>query len=89
VHGRRHVARTLIAWSHAGARIPGAGIRPVVVNGQPGALLLDGSGRLISVMALDIWGGAVQSVRSMINPEKLGHLGPVADLGELLRAGRK
>jgi hypothetical protein len=35
------------------------------VNGQPGALLFDPSGRLISVVALDIAeGGQVQTVTS-------------------------
>ena len=36
------VARTLLAWVRQGARIAGAAMRPVEVNGQPGALLLDG-----------------------------------------------
>jgi hypothetical protein len=86
VHGRDHVVRTLFAWWRVGARIAGAALRPVSVNGQPGPLLLDGDGRLISVMSLDIWGGAVQSIRSIVNPDKLAHIGPVADLGALLRA---
>jgi RNA polymerase sigma factor (sigma-70 family) len=85
VHGRGHVARTLLAWWRAGARIDGAAVRPVSGNGQPGALLLAGDGRLISVMSLDIWGGAVQSIRSIVNPDKLAHIGPVADLRGLLR----
>jgi RNA polymerase sigma-70 factor (TIGR02957 family) len=84
VHGRSRVARTLRAWMRQGARIAGAGIRPVVVNGQPGALLHDGEGRVISVMALDITGGRVQSIRSIVNPDKLRHLGEVADVRSLL-----
>ena len=67
-----------------GARIAGASMRPVEVNGQPGALLLDGEQRVISVMALDIADGQIQGVRSIVNPDKLGHVGPVADLRELL-----
>jgi RNA polymerase sigma-70 factor (ECF subfamily) len=88
VHGRGRVARTLVAWMRAGARIPGASLRQVEVNGQPGAVTLDGEGRVISVMALDVADGEVVAVRSIVNPEKLGHLGPVADLRGLL-AGRK
>jgi RNA polymerase sigma-70 factor (TIGR02957 family) len=84
LHGRSRVARTLVAWMRAGARIPGASLRQVVVNGQPGALMLDGGGRVISVMALDVAGGEIVAVRSVVNPEKLGHLGPVADLKALL-----
>jgi RNA polymerase sigma-70 factor, ECF subfamily len=55
------------------------------VNGQPGARVLDGEGRLISVMVLDVAEGQVQAVRSIVNPDKLRHLGPVGDLGALLR----
>ena len=55
------------------------------VNGQPGALLLTGDGRLIGVLALDIADGQIQGIRSIVNPEKLGHVGPVADVWALLR----
>jgi RNA polymerase sigma-70 factor (TIGR02957 family) len=84
LHGRSRVARTLLAWMRQGARIAGATMRQVEVNGQPGALLLDGDGGLISVMALDIAGGQVRGVSSIVNPDKLAHLGPVADLRALL-----
>lgn len=85
LHGRNRVARTLLNWLKLGARIPGGSIRPVQVNTAPGALLLDGGDRLIAVWALEIAGGQIQSVRSIVNPDKLAHLGPVADLGTLLR----
>ena len=85
VQGRTRVARTLMAWMRQGARIAGASIRRVEVNGQPGALLLDGEERVISVMALDIAEGRIQGVRSIVNPDKLGHVGPVANLEELLK----
>jgi len=35
------------------------------------------------VFALDIADGMVQAVRSVVNPDKLGHLGPVSDLARL------
>ena len=35
-------------------------------------------------MALDIADGKIQTIRSIVNPEKLSHLGPVADPKELL-----
>ncbi|HKP91823.1 MAG TPA: RNA polymerase sigma-70 factor [Thermoleophilaceae bacterium] len=85
LHGRSRVARTLLAWMRAGARIPGASMRQVEVNGQQGAVMLDGESRVISVMALDVGDDEIVAVRSIVNPEKLGHLGPVADLRELLR----
>ena len=52
-------------------------------DGQPGAEFLDPDGKLINVLALDIAEGQVQTIRSIVNPEKLGHLGPVADAKEL------
>jgi RNA polymerase sigma-70 factor (TIGR02957 family) len=88
LHGRTRVARTLLNWLKLGARIRGGSLRPVEVNGQPGALLLDGAAQLIAVWSLDIEGGQVRGVSSVVNPEKLGHLGPVADLGTLLRGDR-
>jgi RNA polymerase sigma-70 factor (ECF subfamily) len=60
-------------------------MRPAEVNGGPGAMLVDGEGRLIGVLALQIEGGYVKSISSIVNPDKLSHLGPVSDLGVLLR----
>jgi RNA polymerase sigma-70 factor (TIGR02957 family) len=85
LHGRSRVARTLLNWVKLGTRIPGAAIRPVEVNGGPGALLLDADGRLIAVWALEIRHSQIQSVSSIVNPEKLAHLGPLSDLAALLR----
>jgi RNA polymerase sigma-70 factor, ECF subfamily len=55
------------------------------VNGQPGAVFRDAEGRVTNVFSLDILDGAVQAVRSVINPDKLHHLGPVADTRALAR----
>jgi RNA polymerase sigma-70 factor (ECF subfamily) len=83
--GRNRVARTLINWIKVGARVPGASLRPAEVNGGPGALLLDGEERLIGVWALDISGAEIRAIDSVVNPEKLAHLGPVADIRALLK----
>jgi RNA polymerase sigma-70 factor (TIGR02957 family) len=83
--GRSRVARTLRNWMRVGARMATVEMRRVDVNDQPGALLLDGEGRVFGVMALDIADGQVQGIRSIVNPEKLGHLGQVADMSALLR----
>jgi RNA polymerase sigma-70 factor (ECF subfamily) len=85
--GREHVAQVLAAWSERGRRARVA-IQRVEINGQPGARVLDSDGRLVSVMALEIADGLVQGVRGIVNPEKLAHLGPVADTRRLLRASR-
>ena len=79
VHGVGRVARTLAAWSKQGARIPGITFRLVEVNGQPGALSFDGDGNIINVMSVDIADGRIQGIHSMVNPEKLRHLGPSAN----------
>ncbi len=91
LQGRDRVARALVNWTKVGARIPGASLRQVEVNGTPGALLLDGEGRLVGVWALEIAGGEVRAVNSVVNPEKLVHLGPLADMRALLAvaAGRR
>jgi Sigma-70, region 4/SnoaL-like domain len=74
VHGRARVARTLLAWVRAGKGL-GASWRRAEVNGQPGATLHDRDGGLIGVWALDIADGRVRAVRSIVNPDKLRHLG--------------
>jgi RNA polymerase sigma-70 factor (TIGR02957 family) len=86
--GRSRVARTLRNWMRTGARMVNVEMRRVDVNSQPGALLLDGEGRVFGVMALDIADGQIQGIRSIVNPDKLGHLGDVADMGALLRGER-
>jgi RNA polymerase sigma-70 factor (TIGR02957 family) len=85
LHGRDRVARTLLAWTRAALRFGGVTLRPVDVNGQPGAMLLEPEGKLISVLALDIADGQIQAVRSIVNPDKLQHLGPLADIHALMR----
>jgi RNA polymerase sigma-70 factor (TIGR02957 family) len=73
IHGAKHVARTLAAWGRLGARMD-ASAELVQVNGQPGAIMRDGDGEVVGVMALDILDGQVQGVRSVVNPDKLGHV---------------
>jgi RNA polymerase sigma-70 factor (ECF subfamily) len=85
LHGARRVARTFGAWMRQGSRIPGLELRELEVNGQPGAIILDGEGKLLSVMTLDIAEGQIQGIRSVVNPDKLRHIGPVADVAALLK----
>jgi RNA polymerase sigma-70 factor (ECF subfamily) len=59
-------------------------VRYVEINGQPGALMLDDEGKLLSVAALDLAGEQVQGVTFIVNPDKLRHIGPVGDLRALL-----
>lgn len=89
VFGRVRVARLLRNWWQLAVRAGGVEVRRVSVNGQPGAEFLDRDGRLLGVLGLDIGDGGIQAVRSLVNPDKLGHLGPVADLPALLERVRQ
>jgi RNA polymerase sigma-70 factor (ECF subfamily) len=84
VYGRARAARTLVNSMRARARF-GITWRRGEVNGQPGALFFDRDGRLISVMSLDVAEGQIQGVSSVVNPDKLRHLGPLGDVNALLR----
>jgi RNA polymerase sigma-70 factor (ECF subfamily) len=86
LHGPTKVARTLITALRARTRL-GITWRREEVNGQPGAVFLDPEGRLISVMSLDIAQDRIRAVSSVVNPDKLRHLGPVGDVRALLRGG--
>jgi RNA polymerase sigma-70 factor, ECF subfamily len=68
---------------HANER--GARIERTEINGQPGAMFLDPDGRLMWVLTLDIADGLVQTVRGVINPAKLRHFGPLADVRVIFR----
>ncbi|MEU4425068.1 RNA polymerase sigma-70 factor [Actinoplanes sp. NPDC024001] len=78
VAGAQNVARllaTVLPWM---TRV-GVAIEPHEVNGQPGAIFRDRDGRVLNVLVLEILDGRIQTVRGVINPDKLAHLGPVAD----------
>ncbi len=49
------------------------------VNGEPGAIFRDRDGKVLTTMALDVLDGQIQTIRSVSNPDKLGHVGSVAD----------
>jgi RNA polymerase sigma factor (sigma-70 family) len=87
IYGRAHVSRTLLAWAGHAVRA-GAEVSQTPVNGQPGAVVRDALGGVVSVMSLDIADGLVIGVRAVVNPEKLRHLGTVGDMRGLLSAER-
>jgi RNA polymerase sigma-70 factor, ECF subfamily len=82
--GAGNVARVLAAIVSPLVRIGGV-VEPHEVNGQPGAIFRDRDGKVVNIFALDILGGRIQTIRSVINPDKLGHVGPVADAWAVLR----
>lgn len=89
IHGRSRVARTLRAFSRAVPRFGVAAVREVDVNGEPGIVAVDGDGRLVTVIAVEISRGQIQAVNSVANPDKLAHLGPVADLTGMVADARE
>jgi RNA polymerase sigma-70 factor (ECF subfamily) len=78
--GRRHVARMVLGFMRTLRTIDDYAIRPVEVNGQPGAVGLDSRQRVLFVLSLDIADGQIQGIRGIVNPDKLRHVGPVSDL---------
>ncbi|MCO1655312.1 RNA polymerase sigma-70 factor [Pseudonocardia humida] len=81
VVGAANVARLIGAFAPLLSGI--VEVLPREVNHQPGAVLQDGDGRILAIMALDILDGRIQTIRAVINPDKLEHLGPVADARRL------
>jgi RNA polymerase sigma-70 factor (ECF subfamily) len=84
ISGARNVARLLAAMVPLFGQI-GMVVEPREVNGQPGAIFRDRDGKVLGTVGLDILEGRVQAIRSVNNPDKLGHLGPVADAWAVAR----
>ena len=78
VIGRDSIATFLRTVFEAGRRLRFR-FDPTIVNGGPGFITRDPEGKIISVMSFDIVDGVIQTMRSVVNPDKLKHLGPVSD----------
>ncbi len=68
VRDAEKVARYLSGWMSR--PLPGLEITVAEVNGQPGILGAAG-GRLLGVMVLELAGGRVRAVHTIVNPDKL------------------
>ena len=77
--GAENVSRVLSALVTPFVRLGGV-VEPHQVNGQPGAIIRDRNGNVLNTLALDILDGQIQTIRTVINPDKLGHVGPVGDV---------
>jgi RNA polymerase sigma-70 factor, ECF subfamily len=84
IFGADNVGRLLATMVPAFVRI-GVVVEPHQVNGQPGAIFRDRDGKIVNTLTLDVLGGRIQTIRAVINPDKLKHLGPVADAWATLR----
>jgi RNA polymerase sigma-70 factor (ECF subfamily) len=82
--GAQNVARVLASIFPWLVRID-VTLEPREVNGQPGAIFRDRDGRVLFTMTLDVLDGQIQAIRSVNNPDKLGHVGPVADAWAVAR----
>jgi RNA polymerase sigma-70 factor (TIGR02957 family) len=74
LRGRDRVARTLVNWGRFGSRLEGVRVALTELNGQPGAVISEADGTVLGAMALEIAGGEVRGVKSVVNPDKLAHL---------------
>jgi len=88
VIGVDNVARVLASMFPVLARID-ARVEPREVNGQPGAVLHDREGKVVGTLTLDVLGGRIQTIRAVVNPDKLGHVGPVADAWAFAREAKQ
>jgi RNA polymerase sigma-70 factor (ECF subfamily) len=77
VLGRDRVAQ-VIRFSFERTVQLGASLGAAWVNGQPGVLVRDADRDLIAVIVLDVLDGQVLAIRTVANPEKLRHLGPIS-----------
>ena len=82
--GAQNVARLLGSTFPWFFRIGGK-LEPHEVNGQPGAIVRDRDNNVLNTWTLDVLDGQIQTIRSVINPDKLGHVGPVADAWAVIR----
>jgi RNA polymerase sigma-70 factor (ECF subfamily) len=84
IFGAENVSRVLAAFVTPFVRI-GVVVEPHQVNGQPGAVFRDRGGKIVNTWTLDVLDGRIQTIRAVINPDKLRHLGPVADAWAVVR----
>ncbi|MFE7506939.1 sigma-70 family RNA polymerase sigma factor, partial [Promicromonospora sp. NPDC057488] len=88
VAGRVTVARMLASFISRGAPLH---FERALVGGEPGLLIVADDavgGGLIGTWSFEVSDGLLSGIRGVINPRKLGHLGPLADLDRLQAALR-
>jgi RNA polymerase sigma-70 factor, ECF subfamily len=63
----------------------GGKLEPHEVNGQPDAIFRDRDNKVLNTWTLDVLDGRIQAIRPVIHPDKLRHVGPVADAWAIIR----
>jgi RNA polymerase sigma-70 factor (ECF subfamily) len=84
INGAGKVARVLTSFFPWLVRI-NVSSEPHEVNGQPGAIFRDRDNKVLATLTLDVLDGQIQTIRSVTNPDKLVHVGPVADAWAVAR----
>ena len=84
VAGADKVTRVLTSMIPLFFRIGGT-LEPHTLNGQPGVIFRDRDGNVVNTWTFDVADGSIQMIRTVINPDKLGHLGQVADAWAVVR----
>jgi RNA polymerase sigma-70 factor (ECF subfamily) len=84
IFGVENVARLLITLITPLDKI-GVLVEPHEVNGQPGAIFRDRDGKVVNTWTIDIAEGQIRTIRAVLNPDKLAHVGPVADARAVVR----
>jgi RNA polymerase sigma-70 factor, ECF subfamily len=73
IYGREKIVRFFEGIARKRDWITIAGIRPTLLNGLPGFVIVDGDGA-VETLALEIDVGKIAAIYSVRNPEKLAHL---------------
>ncbi|WP_029137934.1 RNA polymerase sigma-70 factor [Nakamurella lactea] len=84
VFGVERVARTLASVAPL---VIGVGVTEElrVMNGDIGAVYRDRSGKVVGTVTVDGVDGRIQQIHTLLNPDKLRHLGPVGDAAAVVR----
>jgi RNA polymerase sigma-70 factor (ECF subfamily) len=78
IQGRDNIA-AFVSIVFGRAKSLGITHEPVLLNGGTGFISYDEQGKVISALSFDVLDGLIQTMRSVVNPDKLRHLGPVSD----------
>ncbi|MFI7298074.1 MerR family transcriptional regulator [Streptomyces sp. NPDC050121] len=84
VMGARNVARLFASVFPRMARVD-VTFEQHEVNGQPGAIFRDRDGKVLQALTLDVLDGRIRTIRVVINPDKLAHMGPVGNAWAVAR----
>ncbi len=81
--GVMSVTRFLLGLMRQGERL-GVLLDLVQANGQPALRTRAADGAMLGIMTIDVEADRIVGLHNVLNPDKLGHLGPVGDLDALL-----